>query len=40
LSAQLSDDGVVDALKAIAAEHGPRALVCLGAPGREEAIGG
>jgi hypothetical protein len=40
LTAQLSDDGVVDALKAISIERGPRALLCLGAPGRDEAIGG
>jgi TPP-dependent indolepyruvate ferredoxin oxidoreductase alpha subunit len=40
LTAQLSDDKIVDSLKAIASERGPRALVCLGAPGRDEAIGG
>jgi TPP-dependent indolepyruvate ferredoxin oxidoreductase alpha subunit len=40
LTTPLADAGTLDLLKAIADEKGPRALVCLGAPGREEAIGG
>jgi hypothetical protein len=40
LTARLGDDGLVDSLRTIAAEQGARAFVCLGAPGREEAIGG
>lgn len=40
LTTRLGEDGVEDALRAIAEEEGPRALLCLGAPGREEAIGG
>jgi hypothetical protein len=39
LSARLGDGGVENALSAMVAESGPRALVCFGA-GREEAIGG
>jgi TPP-dependent indolepyruvate ferredoxin oxidoreductase alpha subunit len=40
LSCRLGEDAAIESLRTIAAERGPRALVCLGAPGREEAIGG
>ncbi len=40
LTARLGEPACEEALRTIAAEEGPRALVCLGAPGREDAIGG
>jgi TPP-dependent indolepyruvate ferredoxin oxidoreductase alpha subunit len=40
LVATLKGDDALEALRTIAAESGPRALLYVGAPGREDAIGG